>query len=65
MKKMKWEKPKLLLLNNNEIAYGAVCSNGVTPGGGSDQCVSGISAALSQCRDGASPGKNCHAGTTP
>ena len=69
---MKWEKPKLILLNNTEIAYGAVCSGGTVPGGGSGHCSSGPSAgghcevgnsATSHCRDGSTPGFQCSSGS--
>jgi hypothetical protein len=68
---MKWEKPKLLLLNNTEIAYGAVCSLGGAPTGGNQFCVTGPMApqncqvgdsAGNQCSDGGAPAKNCIAG---
>ncbi len=66
--KMKWEKPKLLLLNNTEIAYGATCSGGAAPGGASPHCITGPMAtghcemgdsASRHCRDGGAPGRDC------
>ncbi len=39
---MKWEKPELIVLNNTDVAHGAVCSvGGNASGQGGGGCASG------------------------